>query len=75
MVEVSIQRTLHNILKYMGHRSLQTHILNRSGDLYEDVGSSFFGTITGIQSGPDTLNESGSVTTFTISQRSIIVAD
>ena len=31
----------------MGHRSFQTHILKRSGDVHENVGPPFFGTITG----------------------------
>ena len=46
-----------------GKHSLR-HILKSSASVYESSGSQSFRTTTGIQSGPDTFNESRFILTF-----------
>ena len=45
-------------------RLFQTHIEDFSCSMYESSGSQFLRTTTGIQSGPDAIDESGFVMTF-----------
>ena len=66
-------RLFTDILKYRDHRCdlpkiwktklLQTNIED-SASMYESLGSQFFRTTTGIQSGPDAFDESRFVMTF-----------
>ena len=56
--------TTDETFQQSGKQDSFRHILKSSASMYESSGSQFFRTTTGIQSGPDALNESRFVMTF-----------
>ena len=56
--------TTNEIFQQSGKQDSFTHILKSSASLYESSGSQLFRTTTGIQSGPDTFDESRFVMTI-----------